>query len=377
MAGVHPAPHHQPGVSRRNDRVPVGVGDLGLGRDAPVGHRAHHVVRVHPAVAEVLVVTGDGGKAPARDGLARGEVRGRRRRLSRQEVDVVGRHGEKLADLIGGQPSPGVAGGRVEQPRHAGRLAGRLRRARGGGNRDRDVPAVVRAPVQEQVRVRRFARVELRNRVDGDRVGIVGRVVVVLRLLVGRRGDHGYVVPVCVLHGVTREARVVDRAEGLLDHRRAVVDRVADRRRKVVHVRHEAVADPLLDEHAVRAAPDPARAVVRLGARVLGLAGPVAVAHEVGRVVVVLGEVPTGDVIHVAVVVVVAPVGESHDQVLRVEQAVAVAVAHARVAGVVLHVEDAVAVLVVGPRAAGPGQLTAVDEELVHEVRERLLPADP
>ena len=127
MAGVHPAPHHEPAVGRRDDRVPVGIGDLGLGRDAPAGHRAHHAVRVHPAVAEVLVVAGDRGEAPARDRLAGGEVRGRRRRLRRQEVDVVGRHGEQLADLVGGQPSPGVAGGRVEQPRHPGRLAGGLR----------------------------------------------------------------------------------------------------------------------------------------------------------------------------------------------------------------------------------------------------------
>ena len=376
-AGVHPAPHHEPAVGRRDDRVPVGIGDLGLGRDVPAGHRAHHAVRVDPAVAEVLVVAGDRGEAPARHRLAGGEVRGRRRRLRRQEVDVVGLHGEQLADLVGGQPSPGVAGGRVEQSRHPGRLAGGLRRARGGGDRDRHVPAVVRAPVQEQVGVRLLARVELGHRVDGDGVGIVRRVVVVLRLLVGRRGDHGHVVAVRVLHGLAREARVVDRAECLLDHRRAVVDRVGDRRREVVHVRHEAVADALLDEHAVRAAADAARAVVRLGARVLGLAGPVAVAHEVGRVVVVLGEVPAGDVVHVAVVVVVAPVGEGLDQVLRVEQAVAVAVAHARVARVVLHVEDAVAVLVVRPRALRPGQLTAVDEELVDQVGERLLPADP
>ena len=257
-AGVHPAPHHEPAVGRRDDRVPVGIGDLGLGREAPGGHRAHHAVRVHPAVAEVLVVAGDRGEAPARDRLAGGEVRRRRRRLRRQEVDVVGRHGEQLADLVGGQPSPGVAGGRVEQSRHPGRLAGGLRRARGGGDRDRHVAAVVRAPVQEQVGVRLLARVELGHRVDGDGVGIVRRPVVVLRLLVGRRCDHGHVVAVRVLHGLAREARVVDRAECLLDHGHAVVDRVGDRRREVVHVRHEAVADPLLDEHAVRAASDAA-----------------------------------------------------------------------------------------------------------------------
>ena len=94
--------------------------------------------------------------------------------------------------------------------------------------------------------------------------------------------------------------------------------------------------------------------------RLLGAAGAVVLGGEVARgvlrVVVVVEEVPAGDVVHVAVAVVVLAVGEARrlDQVLPGRRRLV----HARVVLVVVHVEHAVAVQVVAAeRRAVVGRL--------------------
>ncbi len=210
--------------------------------------------------------------------------------------------------------------------------------------------------------------------------------------LVGRRGDHRHVVGPGVLDRGARERGVVHRAERLLDHLRARVDGVHDAFGEEIRVGDEAVADAHGEHAAVRAGAE-GPAVVGLGGRVLGLAGAVAVLHLVEGIVVVVDEVPAGDVVHVAVAVAVHSVAERRDQVLGIEKPVAVAVADARVGGVVGDVEDAVVVEVVrigvlegagqlGLRVAGgvlgQRQLAAVEPDLAAQVRHgaRVVPLD-
>ncbi len=117
-------------------------------------------------------------------------------------------------------------------------------------------------------------------------------------------------------------------------------------------------ADPGLD-----------RAVVGLGRRLLHLTVGVLVARvDRGRVVLVLVEVPAGDVVGVAVAVVVAAVGEADDDVLAVDEPVPVDVLGV---GVVLRVEDAVV-----DRRRRLRQLARVEEDLVRELLGLVLPVD-
>ncbi len=374
---------------------------------------AHGAVGVDPPVAEELVEAGDRVEAlaalDARDGDHRRVVR-RQRRLdvvARVEVDVVGGGDQDLLDLLGRERErrrravvarirlqraaiDGVERRRHDQAGHPGAAPGRLRRAARRRHGDGDVPAVVRAPVEIQVRVRRLHDpadvVEARHRVHLDRVVVVGRIVVVVRLLVGRRGDHRDAALVGVVDRLLAEARLIERPQSLLHDPGAAVDGEDDPLGEVVHRRHEAVAGAHLEQHAVRAGAGAAAAVVRLGGRIVRLAGAVPVAHLVERVVVVFEEVPAADVVDVAVSVVVVSVREQEDEVLRIDDAVAVLVLHARVllvpvvGQVVADVEDPVAVAVVGVShrvaALGNRQLAAVEVELVHHVGKLVLPAD-
>src|SRR5204862_1711743 len=128
----------------------------------------------------------------------------------------------------------------------------------------------------------------------------------------------------------------------------------------------EGLAHAQRQDHAVGAGARLAAADVRLGGRILHLAGAVPVLDVVVGVVVVVDEVPARDVARVAVAVVVGAVGEGDDQVLGGEhpgRAVAARgggrgvgalgvrghhVGHARVAGVVHRVEDTLFEHVVG-----------------------------
>ncbi len=261
-------------------------------------------------------------------------------------------------------------------------------RARGA---EVQLPAVVRAVVE--VQKGRGALDGLRVVADGVHVeGVVVGAghVVVPGVLVGGAGDHGHAVAVGVVDGLAGVGAVVDGAEGLLHHLGAAVDGVHHGLREVVDLADEAVGDAHGDDHAARAVAGVALVVVGLRGGPAHLARAVAEARGVGGVVVVLEEVPAGDVVGVAVVVVVAVVGEHPDEVARVDDAVAVGVvvlphgvaAHAGVAGhdiaraagdagvahVVLHVDHAVAVGVVGRGAHGHRELAGVQRDLVDEV---------
>jgi hypothetical protein len=124
----------------------------------------------------------------------------------------------------------------------------------------------------------------------------------VVALLVRRRGDHGDVARVRVVDRAACERRVVDRAERLLDHLRAAVDREDDARAN----RFESAMklSPTRTGSTMQLGHVPSvAAVVGLGRRVARLAGAVAVLHLVERVVVVVEEVPARDVVDVAVAV--------------------------------------------------------------------------
>src|SRR5262249_2805626 len=186
----------------------------------------------------------------------------------------------------------------------------------------------------------------------GNGVVVVRRIVVVVGLLVRRRRDDGDAVRVGVVDGVLGEGGVVERAVRLLDDAHAAVDGEDHALGEVVDVGDEAVAHLDRDEHGVRRRAH-AAAVRRLGARVLGLAGAVAVGDVVEGIVVVLVKVPARDVVDVAVGVRVHPVREDLDQILGIDDAVAVHVAHPAVLGVravgevVADVEDPILVPVV------------------------------
>ena len=248
------------------------------------------------------------------------------------------------------------------------------------------VRAVVGAPVQQEVRaVLHDGAVLVTDRVDRDRVVVVRRVVVVVGLLVRRRRDDGDAVRVGVVDGILGEGRVVERAVRLLDHARTAVDGEDHALGEVVHVGDEAVAHLDRDEHGVRRRADTA-AVRRLGARVLGLAGAVAIGDVVEGVVVVLVKVPPGDVVDIAVGVGVDPIREDLDQVLGIDDAIAVHVTHpavlrVRAVGeVVADVENPVLVPVVaGGRTLRKRQLGSVQVHLGGEIVHRagVLPFDP
>ena len=208
---------------------------------------------------------------------------------------------------------------------------------------------------------------------DQHRVAVVGRVVVIARVqVVAREGLYGAVV-VGVLRRGLGEGRVIEAAVGALDHLCAVVGRVGDPQREVVGVRHERVPGPDGHHLATRADADRPLSVVALLDGVDGAAGPVMVRGEVAggvrRVVGVVEEVPAGDVVGIAVAVVVEvlaglalryqvagridlAVSEGVDQVLRGDQrggagAPGVGEAHTRIFCVVVDVQDAVSVAVV------------------------------
>ncbi len=112
-----------------------------------------------------------------------------------------------------------------------------------------------------------------------------------------------------VLRRFFGEGRVVEAAVRPLDHLRAVVGGVEDPEREVVGVGDERVPGPDHRHLAVGADADRPFAVVALLDRIDRAAGAVVVGGEVargvGRFVVVVEEVPAGDVVGEAVAVVV------------------------------------------------------------------------
>ena len=212
---------------------------------------------------------------------------------------------------------------------------------------------------------------------DIDRLVVVGRVVVVRRVDVAR--DQGECKPlrVGVLVGTAGEAGVGDAAVRALHDAGAIVGGVDDRERVEVRRDDERVPDPQRHDLAIGADAGAAEAVVRPRGGLPGAPGPVTVrratAGGIEGVVVVVEEVPAGDVVDVTVRVGVAGVGERGDQVGAVEQVVGLLIAtrgiDPRVAGEVAHVERAVAVGVVG---AGEGRARGAAADRVGAVGLRL-----
>ena len=197
----------------------------------------------------------------------------------------------------------------------------------------------------------------------------------VLRGLVRGGRDHSHAVVVGVLDGLPCELGVVQRAERLLDHERSVVHSIEDRLPEVVAVGHERVPDAHRDRHAVRTGAGVV-SVVCLRRGPLRLSRSVPVLDVVVGVVVVVEEVPAGDVVHEAVGVTVAAVRERDDQVLRCHHPgrpdpPGIAEIHAGVARVVTHVEDSVAVAVVRGAAVRQRQLAAIQPGLAPQVQHR------
>jgi hypothetical protein len=87
-----------------------------------------------------------------------------------------------------------------------------------------------------------------------------------------------------------------------------------------------------------------------------------------GGVVLVVVEVPAGDVVRVTVAVVVAAVGEAGDDVLGIDQAVRVRVVGV---GVVLGVQRAVVL-----RGGGRRQLPLVEKHPVGQLLRSMVPVD-
>ena len=135
-------------------------------------------------------------------------------------------------------------------------------------------------------------------------VGGIGRDAVVVDALVARGGHERHAPRPRVVDRVAQGRRVARARPRRVDHLRAVVHRVVDRRRGVVG-RSAAVALQKLQRHhprAERRADDPVPVVAPRGDGARHV-GPVPV--EVVRVPVPADEVPAVHVIHVAVAVVV------------------------------------------------------------------------
>ena len=124
-------------------------------------------------------------------------------------------------------------------------------------------------------------------------------------VLVGHAGDVEHAVGIGVVERLLSKVVHVDGAESALHHPHAMIGRVHDCLGEGVDVGDEAVADPHGEKAAVGTATDAAMTVVAFGGCVAGFTGAVAIAGVVVRVVVILHEVPTRDVVDVAVVVVV------------------------------------------------------------------------
>ena len=129
----------------------------------------------------------------------------------------------------------------------------------------------------------------------------------VLGGLVGGRGDDGDAVVVGVVDRLARELVLLSVPSASWITSDAVVDRVDDGLGEAVDVGDERVADPQRDEHAVRAGAARRPPLLASAVESLRLAGAVAVLDVVVGVVVVVEEVPAGDVVDEAVAVVVAP----------------------------------------------------------------------
>ena len=403
-------------------REPVGRVELGLGR-YPVGlDPLHRGRQVEASVAEVRVPSRPRLVGPAHlAGVRRQHVlRGHRHQLA----DLVAAQGilatERLASIAGDQAGRARRLPRVDRAgvphEHDVRLApvlGQVRvaeEARRGRLPRRVDPEVVVEEPQELVATLLRAGRQRHHVADArqaaralaglvgrrvgqrarhvDRLVVVGRVVVVGAVDVAGHERQGHALAVGVGERAPGEGRVAEAAHRSLDDAGPVVGGVDDAHRVEVGVDHEGVPDPHRQQLAVRAQAEPVAGVVALAHRLLGATGAVAVGAAAARgvegVVVVVEEIPAGDVVDVTVAVVVRAVREGGDQVGAVEHRVRLGVAgihrDPRVVGEIANVDEAVAVAVIRGARAPVGMLRGrklggVEPNLVDQLG--VLPADP
>ncbi len=361
--------------------------EIGLRRNRR-GGEVEHPGDVGTAVARELVPAFLGRELRGAEGQAEGRGREQREQRARREgrvaavVDVGGRRPEELAYLFGregmrrgiarvGRQQPAVdevAAVGDQQQRNAAGAARRLGGAAGGGDGGPGAAAVVGAAVLDRVVELLFheGAVAVADGVDPERVLERRGIVVVTALLVGGAGDDRDAAPVGVVDGGLGDLGGADGAERLGDHRDIEVHGVDHRLGEVGIHGHEAVRHAQRHVHrAWRDAREPA-AVVGLLDLVRRLAGSVAILDVIRGVVVLLIEVPAGDVVHEAVAIVVDAVGEGADHVLPVAKAVSVGIGHA---GIVVDVHDPVAVAVVDDAAGRERELSRVERRRARELR--------
>ena len=387
--GAHAGAHGRRGLAHRVDDVePVDAArEVDLGRDRRVGDEVEEIGRIRAAVAGELVPFGL-GRVAARTEMEPERGRGEQRRdqvaLDRGHevgilgmVDVARRRAQQLPHFLRGERRT-EAGIRREETavdlvlrvrdQQRGETAGAPRRFRRAGrrrNRDPRLAAVIGAAVQDFEAVGVLVEqqpVAVGHRVHPDHVAIGGGVVVVATLLVGRARDDRNAAAVGVVDGGLAAHRRVHGAERFGNHVDAAVDRVDDRLHEGLVDRHERIADAQRQEERTRRETRRAAAVVGFGNLILGFAGAVAVVDVVEGIVVVLDEIPAGDVVDEAVAVVVDPVGVECDEFLAVA---AVGVAGR---GVVVGRDESVAVAVLLETARCDGQFAGVQPDLASDI---------
>src|SRR5207253_4679117 len=144
----------------------------------------------------------DGGAGDVAGGHQLAHLVGRDNARGAIHAFAVARGGEFRARAAAAiqRGTAGVQGCAVDEPGDAGALAGGLRGARGGGDREVDARAEVRAAVDLQIGgrlVRDGYAVQVRrplDRVDDERVRQRARLVVVLGGLIRSRCDHDHAV---------------------------------------------------------------------------------------------------------------------------------------------------------------------------------------
>ncbi len=197
--------------------------------------------------------------------------------------------------------------------------------------------------------------------------------------LVRHRRHHHHVPAVRGVDRLLGLDGIVDHAERFLDDPGTRVEREEHSGREALPVGDERIADPHGNELTLRTGSDITGAV-RRGHRVVGLTAAVSVVGGVERVVVAGEKIPTGDVVDIAVVIVVDAVGIGgvQDEVFGVGDAVVVLVGDRPEVGDVEHAV-VIAVTVGDDRVAGRLGLTDVDVRLGRQIGHvrGIAPADP
>ncbi len=158
-------------------------------------------------------------------------------------------------------------------------------------------------------------------------------------------------MPIGVFRGARDHRRLRDRGHRHVDHLRARIGRERDRLRDAIAAIDRLVASLDAQEPAVGAYARAENAVVGFGDELAGLAVRMAVGAVVGLWIVgVAMEIPAGNIVNVAVVIVVLAVAESDDQIFAgraAKRRMEVRRMDARIVSVVIGGQRAIAVEVV------------------------------